>query len=114
MKTLGQRVRAFRQERKWTQQQLGEALGRSQQEIYRWEKGLVRIPADDLGLLARVFGVSVMSFFPEDDLPTMTVRPHASLSEAFRACAEHAAAMASAMQDVAQYAEIDAPANSQE
>jgi hypothetical protein len=42
------------------------------------------------------------------------VRPHASLSEAFRACAEHAAAMASAMQDVAQYAEIDAPANSQE
>lgn len=111
MTTLGQRLRAFRQKRKWTQQQLGEALGRSQQEIYRWEKGLVRIPAEDLGPLARVLGVSVLSFFPDDDLPQVTVRPHASLREAFRACAEHAAAMAEAMQEVAQYAEVDAPAN---
>ena len=114
MLTLGQRLRAFRQKRKWTQQQLGEALGRSQQEIYRWEKGLVRIPAEDLGLLARVLGVSILSFFPDGDLPTMTVRPHASLSEAFRACAEHAAAMANAMQDVAQYAEVAAPSNDEE
>ena len=114
MTTLGQRLRAFRQKRKWTQQQFGEALGRSQQEIYRWEKGLVRIPAEDLGLLARVLGVSILSFFPEDDLPTMAVHPHASLSEAFRACAEHAAAMAHAMQEVAQYAEVNAPPNGHE
>lgn len=114
MTTLGQRVRALRRQRKWTQQRLGEVLGRSQQEIYRWEKGLVRIPAEDLGLLARVLGVSVLSFFPDDNLPTMTVHPHASLSEAFRACAEHAAAMASAMQDVAQYAEVGTPSNTEE
>ena len=37
--------------------------------------------------------------------------PSANLSEALRACAEHAAAMATAMQEVAQYAEVAAPAN---
>lgn len=114
MMTLGQRVRALRRQRKWTQQRLGELIERSQQEIYRWEKGLVRIPAEDLGLLARVLGVSVLSFFPDDNFPTITVHPHASLSEAFRACAEHAAAMASAMQEVAQYAEVNAPSNGHE
>jgi transcriptional regulator with XRE-family HTH domain len=113
MTTLGQRVRALRRHRKWTQQQLGELLGRSQQEVYRWERGIVRIPAEDLALLARVLGVSILSFFPDDDFPTMTVHPYASLSEAFRACAEHAAAMASAMQDVAQYAEVAPPTNGQ-
>jgi transcriptional regulator with XRE-family HTH domain len=114
MTTLGQRVRALRKQRKWTQQRLGEALGRSQQEVYRWEKGLVRLPAEDLVLLARVFEVSVLSFFPDDDAPTSTVRTHASLSEALRACAEHAAAMATAMQDVALYAEVVAPSNGQD
>ena len=114
MTTLGQRVRAFRQERKWTQQQLGDALGRSQQEIYRWEKGLVRIPAEDLALLARVFEVSVLSFFPDDTHPTITVRAHANLKEALQACAEHAAAMAEAMQEVSLYAEVVVPAGSQE
>ena len=114
MTTLGQHVRALRRQRKWTQQKLGDAIGRSQQEIYRWEKGLVRIPAEDLTMLARVFEVSVLSFFPEDDLPTTTVRTHASLSEALRACAEHAAAMATAMQEVALYAEVVAPTNGQD
>lgn len=114
MTTLGQRVRTLRRQRKWTQQRLGEATGRSQQEVYRWEKGLVRIPAEDLALLARVFEVSVLSFFPDDDMPTTPVRTHTSLSEALRACAEHAAAMATAMQEVALYAQDVAPTNGQE
>lgn len=103
MKTLGQRVRALRRQRKWTQQRLGEAIGRSQQEIYRWEKGLVRIPAEDLVMLARVFEVSVMTFFPQDDAPVAACATYTTLSEALHACAQHAAAMASALQDVAFY-----------
>jgi transcriptional regulator with XRE-family HTH domain len=114
MTNIGQRVRALRRQRKWTQQMLGDALGRAQQEIYRWEKGLVRIPADDLVLLARVFEVSVVTFFPDDDYPPQTLRTHGSLSEALRACAEHAAAMATAMQEVALYAAETVPINGQE
>lgn len=111
MTTLGQRIRALRRQRKWTQQRLGDAIGRSQQEIYRWEKGLVRIPAEDLGLLARAFAVSVMTFFPDDAFPSLPLRSHGTLNEALRACAEHAVAMAEAMQEVALYAEEVAAPN---
>jgi transcriptional regulator with XRE-family HTH domain len=113
MTTLGQRVRALRRQRKWTQHRLGEVLGRSQQEIYRWEKGLVRIPAEDLGLLARVLGVSILSFFPNDTVLS-TVPPQANVSEALRVCAETASAMATAMHELALRAEVAAPTNAQE
>jgi transcriptional regulator with XRE-family HTH domain len=114
MTTLGQRIRNLRRQRKWTQQMLGDAMGRAQQEIYRWEKGLVRIPAEDLVLLARVFEVSIATFFPDEARPAGSDGGQGRLSDALRACAEHAAAMATAMQAAALYAEEGYTPNGQE
>ena len=50
-----------------TQEKLGELVGRSQQEIYRWEKGLVRVHAEDIGLLAVALGVDVKAFYDETE-----------------------------------------------
>ena len=44
---------------------MGNVVGRSQQEIYRWEKGLVRVHVEDLGKLAVVLGVDVKAFYDE-------------------------------------------------
>src|SRR5262245_38616128 len=114
MTSIGQRLRELRRQRKLTQEQLGHAIGRAQQEIYRWEKGLVRIPAEDIAILARFFEVSILTFFPEDAWPQASLRSHPSLSDALRACAKHAAAMATAMQAAALYAEETPSTNGQE
>ena len=64
---IGERIRQLRDAKDMTQQQLGERVGRSQQEIYRWEKGLARVHVEDLGKLAVVFGVDVKAFYDETE-----------------------------------------------
>jgi transcriptional regulator with XRE-family HTH domain len=62
---IGERLRKLRDAKHMTQQKLGELVGRSQQEIYRWEKGLVRVHAEDIGLLALALEVDVKAFYDE-------------------------------------------------
>lgn len=65
MTTLGDKIRIYREAAGLTQGRLGEKLGRVQSEIYRWEKGMVRVPAEELPRLAEVLGVPVAAFFDE-------------------------------------------------
>jgi transcriptional regulator with XRE-family HTH domain len=64
---IGERIRQLRRSKHLSQQKLGERIGRTQQEIYRWEKGTVRVHADDVGLLAVALGVDVKAFYDENE-----------------------------------------------
>ena len=50
---IGERIRALRRANKHTQGQLAVAVGRTQQEIYKWEKGTIIYPTDELLISAR-------------------------------------------------------------
>ena len=63
--SIAERIRQLRKSKKLTQEKLGDLVGRSQQEIYRWEKGLARVHAEDLGILAIALGVDVKAFYDE-------------------------------------------------
>jgi transcriptional regulator with XRE-family HTH domain len=65
--SIAERIRKLRLSKKMSQRQLGERIGRTQQEMYRWEKGLVRVHADDVGLMAEALGVPVNAFFDDTD-----------------------------------------------
>lgn len=63
--SIAQRIRQLRNSKNMSQRQLGERIGRTQQEMHRWEKGLVRVHADDLGLMAVALGVDVNAFYDD-------------------------------------------------
>ena len=65
MATLGQRLRHLRRQAGLTQIELAQAFDppRFQNEISRWESGIVRIPAEDLPVLARKLGVPEQAFY---------------------------------------------------
>jgi transcriptional regulator with XRE-family HTH domain len=50
-----------------SQDVLARALDVAPNTISRWETGTYRPSLEDLEKLARFFGVSIMSFFPQDD-----------------------------------------------
>lgn len=60
---LGQRLRRLRLQRGRSLEWLGEVLGRSQQQMSRYEHGESPLTAVQLYLLGRVFGVPVGWFF---------------------------------------------------
>jgi transcriptional regulator with XRE-family HTH domain len=64
---IGERIRQLRDAKDMTQQQLGERVGRSQQEVYRWEKGLLRVHVEDIRALAVALEVSIEAFFDEQE-----------------------------------------------
>lgn len=68
-KTLGKRVSELRKELSWTQAQLAEHLGISQQLIAAYESGSRKIPASMLPTLAKLFAV------PLEQLIGMTALP---------------------------------------
>lgn len=63
--SIGERIRTLRRSRNLSQRQLGERIGRTQQEIYRWEKGLVRVHADDVRKMAEALDVPVNEFYDD-------------------------------------------------
>ena len=67
-KKLGRRVTTYRKEQHLTQVQLAEALGVSQQHLGSFEKGIRKIPASMLPILATIFAVST------DDLLGITTK----------------------------------------
>ena len=65
---VGQRLRWRRRELKLTQEQLGEKLGLTFQQVQKYEKGLNRIGASRLYAISRILGTSIQYFF--EDLPS--------------------------------------------
>ena len=60
---VGERIRHRRTELGLTQEQLGEALGVSYQQIQKYETGANRISAGRLYEIARRLGVDISDFF---------------------------------------------------
>ncbi len=56
--TLGQHIAQLRKSQSMTQGQLAEYLGISQQHMASFEKGIRKIPASMLPMLAKLYGVS--------------------------------------------------------
>ncbi|MGB3626594.1 MAG: helix-turn-helix transcriptional regulator [Henriciella sp.] len=60
---IGQRLRWRRKELKWTQEQLGELLGLTFQQVQKYEKGVNRISAGRLYEISSVLEVPVLYFY---------------------------------------------------
>ena len=68
---IGRRLKRLRQDRNWSQAQLGRQIGVHQKQISGYERG-VHVPSTDvLVRLAQVFGVSLdyLVFDDRDDAP---------------------------------------------
>lgn len=66
---VGQRLRWRRRELKLTQEQLGERLGLTFQQVQKYEKGVNRISAGRLFEMAQVLGITITYFYEGvDDL----------------------------------------------
>ena len=66
---VGQRLRWRRRELKLTQEQLGEKLGLTFQQVQKYEKGVNRISAGRLFEMAQVLGITITYFYEGvDDL----------------------------------------------
>lgn len=60
---VGQRLRWRRRELKLTQEQLGEKLGLTFQQVQKYEKGVNRIAAGRLFEIAQVLGITITYFY---------------------------------------------------
>ncbi len=58
MQTIGDRIKALRNEKGWTQTQLGKKLGVSGVSVTNWEKGKNELRYDNAIQLARVLGTT--------------------------------------------------------
>ncbi|MEP1144619.1 MAG: helix-turn-helix transcriptional regulator [Henriciella sp.] len=66
---VGQRLRWRRRELKLTQEQLGEKLGLTFQQVQKYEKGVNRISAGRLFEMSQVLGIAINYFYEGvDDL----------------------------------------------
>lgn len=50
-----------------SQEALAKALGVATNTVSRWETGTYKPAVDDLERLARVFGISILEFFPKEE-----------------------------------------------
>ncbi len=60
---VGQRLRWRRRELKLTQEQLGEKLGLTFQQVQKYEKGVNRISAGRLFEIAQALGIAITYFY---------------------------------------------------
>jgi transcriptional regulator with XRE-family HTH domain len=59
---IGQRIRAVRTSKNWTQERMANYLGCSRRRVNRVERGLTDFTIFELELLAQVFEVSLADF----------------------------------------------------
>jgi transcriptional regulator with XRE-family HTH domain len=64
---VGQRIRAYRLNRRLSQAALGEKIGVSFQQIQKYERGLNRIGVSRLKKIATVFDTSITALLGEDE-----------------------------------------------
>lgn len=60
METLGQRIRRLREERRWSQAELGDLVGVSGRTVGSWERD-THHPRNSIGALEKVLGVSLVT-----------------------------------------------------
>ena len=53
-----EKIRQFRQENRITQAQVAEVLGISQQQYFKYEKGINELPLRYLTVLCKTYGIS--------------------------------------------------------
>ncbi|MEO0606841.1 MAG: helix-turn-helix transcriptional regulator [Pseudomonadota bacterium] len=71
---IGQRIRRARIDASITQQQLGDLLGRSSQQVHKYEQGTNRVSAGTLFAIAKALGHPVDWFFLDaQTLPTRSI-----------------------------------------
>jgi transcriptional regulator with XRE-family HTH domain len=75
-KFVGERIRQLRSNHGGgngiSQEALAKALDMAANTVSRWETGTYRPGLEDLDALSRYFGVSILEFFPKEDLPAET------------------------------------------
>jgi len=68
---VGDQIRELRQRHAggqgMSQEALATALGTTANTISRWETGTYRPSLEDLDALSRFFGVSILTFFPQEE-----------------------------------------------
>lgn len=69
---VGKRIRELREGygEGLSQEALAKALGLAPNTISRWETATYKPSIEDLDALARFFGVSILEFFPSEDVAT--------------------------------------------
>lgn len=65
---LGTRIRRARERKRWSQEQLADAIGVGTRSVGRWERGCA-LPRNSIGALEHVLGVSLA-----DDQPGLEPR----------------------------------------
>ena len=63
---IGQRIRHARIDASITQQELGDLLGRSSQQVHKYEQGTNRVSAGTLFTIAQALGRSMDWFFLDE------------------------------------------------
>ncbi len=64
-KFVGNKIKEFRKQKRLTQKELGDLIGVKHNTVSGYEKGSSSPEQDTLFKLAKVFGVSIDTFFPE-------------------------------------------------
>ena len=76
--TVGERIRHYRKKLNLTQEEIAKKLNTSPQNIYKYEKGIVRnIPIDKINAMAELFGISpsVLAGWTEEKTSNVTPTP---------------------------------------
>ena len=71
MNQIGQKIKNLRQQKNWTQTELGEKVGYSPQTISAWERGQNQPDIQAVSALCKLFDVSADDFFNQDEPPTV-------------------------------------------
>src|ERR1043166_7458324 len=62
---IGARIRCYRRARGLTQGELGDRVGRAQQDVHAWEIGKNRLYAEMVPKLAEALAIPVAAFFED-------------------------------------------------
>ena len=76
---VGKKIRAYREQKKMSQETLAQELDVTANTISRWETATYRPSVADLERVSRVFGVPIWTFLPSETTPP-TEKQHALLS----------------------------------
>jgi putative transcriptional regulator len=68
---MGQRVRAIREGKGWSQKELADRIGMTRTAITNLECGRQKLPLDRLYKIADVFDVSIFKLIPERSTETL-------------------------------------------
>lgn len=66
--TLGRKIKLMRISKGMTQSDLAEHIGKTFQQVQKYEKGVNRIPVIDLVTIAEVFKTTILFFITETEL----------------------------------------------